>query len=299
MKHWYILWWYCLGMSWSMLQAQNKTDDPNTFKEICFYTINKAAFEDFEEVQLAIEKGNYKPVFAAIRQMRQHLKGFKPEEHNRAFELWYLSNYTDFKTQAEVAQEATMASLRTYEERLHANQALYYDHRLFLEHYLAFKTEAFYPEYWFMSQERYFSKGMVERIRQENPEEGYRLFSNSDFYRPFDLFNEMAEQEQEDIKAYLDAPTSALDTTQFVLHSYMTLNRSTASYILQTFQLDDATQDIALDREIRALRRFLANVQTDKIYLVARFNHLEIRRMRAIEARKKRTVPITNHTNDQ
>ncbi len=286
MKYWYFL-WGLLGWMGTTATAQNKIESPTTFKEICFYTIDKNGFEQFLELQKAVEEQQYKPIFAAIRQMRQNLKAFQPTD--RGFELWYISNYTDFDAQVQVAKAATLASLQVYEARLHAQQALYYDHRQFLEHYLAFVTEAFYPAYWFMSQERYFSNGMVERVRRENPEEGYQLFTNSDFYRPFELFNAWAEDEQEDIKAYLEAPTTLLDTTQFIPYSYMTLNRSTASYILQTFSLDDATQDIALDREIRALRRFLTNVQAGKIYLVARFNHLEIRRMRAVEIHKQRS----------
>jgi hypothetical protein len=270
------------------LQAQNKTELPKTFREICFYTIDKAKFEQFLEVQQAVEDKQYRLVYAAIRDMRQSLKSFAIEKYNRAFEFWYMGNYTDFDNQAEVAKEATFASLQTYENRLRVQRALYYDHRLFLEQYLAFLTEPFYQAYWFMSQERYFSRDLVTRIRQQNPEEGYQLFSNSIFYRPFKIFNEWAEKEDKAVKEYLDAPSMMLDTSTFIPYSYMTLNRSTASYILQTFDLDDATQDLQLDREVRALKRFLLNVQSGKIYLVARFNNLEIKRMEAIEARKKR-----------
>jgi hypothetical protein len=284
--------YYCC-CCWLLLaccgQAQNKTELPKTFKEICFYTINKAEFEDFLTLQTAIEQEQYRPVYTAIREMRQQLKNFEAAKHNRAFELWYIGNYTDFDAQATVAKGATLAALQTYENRLRIGRALYYDHRLFLEQYLAFKTEPFYQAYWFMSQERYFSQGLVQRVRQENSEEGYLLFSNSNFYRPFAVFNQLAEQEGEAIRDYLEAPQELLDTTTFIPYSYMTLNRSTASYILQHFNLDDATQDLQLDREVRALKRFLLNVQSGKIYLVARFNNLEIKRMQDIEARKKRS----------
>lgn len=291
MKHWCLFWGLLLWMG-AAVSAQNKIESPTTFKEICFYTIDKSGFEQFLALQKAVKQRQYKPVFAAIRRMRQNLKTFEPPD--RGFELWYISNYTDFEKQVEVARGATLASLQVYESRLHAEAALYYDHRQFLEHYLAFTTEAFYPAYWFMSQERYFSKEMVQRIRRQNAEEGYQLFTNSDFYRPFELFNEWAEEEQQDIRDYLEAPPEQLDTTRFIPYSYMTLNRSTASYILQTFKLDDATQEITLDREISALRRFLTNVQSGKIYLVARFNHLEIRRMRAVEIHKQRSAALDN-----
>lgn len=283
---------YCLLAVWT-LHAQNKTELPSTFSEICFYTIDKAQFEHFLTLQKAIEADDYRAVYTAIRAMRQNLKSFALEKHNRAFELWYMGNYTDFDAQAEVAKEATLSALQTYENRLRLNRALYYDHRLFLEQYLAFATEPFYQAYWFMSQERYFSRGLVERVRQQNVEEGYQLFSNSTFYRPFTIFNELAKQEEASIKAYLDMPTGSSDNSSFIPYSYMTLNRSTASYILQNFDLDDATQDLQLDREVRALKRFLLNVQAGKIYLVARFNNLEIKRMHDIERRKKRDTAPT------
>lgn len=268
--------------------GQNKTDIPSTYSEVCYFTIKKIAFEDFLAVKKAIDREEYGIVHAAIRKMRSSLKGFSPNSQNRAFELWYVGNYTDFDQQAIVAKEATLASLKSYETRLRTRDALYYDHRLFLDQYLAFATEAFYPEYWFMSQERYFSRNLVDLIRKLNQEEGYKLFTNSEFYYPFDVFNEMAAAEDEEIEDYLEAEETGSDTTTFIPYSYMTIGKGTASYILESFDLDDATQEIDLNREVRALKDFLTGVRKDKIYFVARFNHLEIRRMKAIEALKKR-----------
>lgn len=280
----YLLFIINWGISSNIL-GQNKTEIPSTYSEVCYFTIKKIAFEDFLRIKKAIKREEYGIVYAAIRKMRNSLKGFAIEKYSRAFELWYVGNYTDFDKQANVSKAATLTSLKNYENRLRTRKALYYDHRLFLEQYLAFSTEAFYPEYWFMSQERYFSRKIVERIRKLNREEGYKLFTNSEFYYPFDVFNEMASSEDREIRDYLDATT---DTTTFIPYSYMMLNKSTASYVLQSFNLDDTTQDINLDREMRALIRFLTSVRADKIYFIARFNHLEIRRMKEIEALKKR-----------
>lgn len=268
--------------------AQNKTDIPTTYSELCFYTIEKATFDKFLAVKKAIDREEYAPVYAAIRKMRTSLKGFTTTNHNRAFELWYIGNYTDFEEQAMVAKESTLANLKNYEHRLRLRDALYYDHRLFLEQYLAFETEAFYKDYWFMSQERYFSRDVVNRILAMNKEEGEKLFTNSEFYRPFDIFNEMAKDEEAEIKDYLDIEEMLKDSSTFIPYSYMVLDKSTASYILQTFVLDDATQDIDMDRQVRALKRFLMNTKSNKIYLVARFNHIELRRIKALEAQKKR-----------
>lgn len=278
-----------LGIS-SASFGQNKTDIPSTYSEVCYFTIKKVAFDDFLAIKKAIEREEYGAVYAAIRKMRSSLKGFTTSRQSRAFELWYVGNYTNFDEQALVAKEATLASLRSYEADLRTREVLYYDHRLFLNQYLAFATEAFYPEYWFMSQERYFSRDFVKLIRKLNQEEGYKLFINSEFFFPFDALNDMAITENEEIGEYLNKEPAKnnLDTASFIPYSYMTIGKGTASYILETFNLDDATQEIDLNREVRALKGFLTDVKEDKIYFVARFNHLEIRRMEAIEVLKKR-----------
>jgi len=264
--------------------GQNKTDIPSTYSEVCYLTIKKDAFDDFLAIKKAIAREEYGAVYTAIRKMRSNLKSFTPNKQNRAFELWYVGNYTDFDEQSIVAKGATLAALKNYETHLRTGEVLYYNHRLFLDQYLAFVTEAFYPEYWFMSQERYFSRNLVELIRKLNAKEGVKLFTNSEFYFPFDVFNEMASTENEEIGAYLE---DGLDTSSFIPYSYMRLGKGTASYILASFDLDDATQEIDLNREIRALKVFLTAVKKDEIYFVARFNHLEIRRMKLIEALKK------------
>jgi len=252
-------------------------------------TIKQVEFEDFLKVKKAIEREDYGVIYAAIRKMKSSLKGFSVTANNRSFELWYVGNYTDFEQQAMVAKESTLSALRSYENRMRTRDALYYDHRLFLEQYLAFKTEAFYSEYWFMSQERYFSRDAVKRIIAMNKEEGNKLFENSEFYRPFDIFNDMAATEEEEIKDYLDIQEAMNDSTTFIPYSYMILDKTVASYILQSFNLDDATQNIDLDREVRALKRFLTNVKSSKIHFVARFNHMELKRMKELEAQKERT----------
>ncbi|CAA6829768.1 MAG: Unknown protein [uncultured Aureispira sp.] len=279
----HVLLLFVLGIC-STAFGQNKTDIPSTYSEVCYFTIKKVAFDDFLAMKKAIAQEAYGPVYAAIRKMRSNLKGFVPSSQNRAFELWYAGNYTDFDEQSIVAKGATLAALKNYETHLRTGEVLYYNHRLFLDQYLAFVTEAFYPEYWFMSQERYFSRDLVDLMRKLNPKEGYKLFANSEFFFPFDVFNEMANTENEEIGAYLE---DGLDTSSFIPYSYMRLGKGTASYVLASFDLDDATQEIDLNREVRALKKFLTGVKNDEIYFVARFNHLEIRRMKAIEALKK------------
>lgn len=263
--------------------AQNKTDIPSTYNEVCYYTINKVALEEYLVLKKAIEREEYTLVYAAVRKMKNSLKGFTTSSHSRAFELWYNGKYTEFEEQALVAKESTIASLTGYESRLRTRDALFYEHRLFLGQFLAFQTEAFYPEYWFMSQERYFSKNVVERVEQMNPVEGKKLFIHSEFYRPFDVFNDMASTEELEIKDYLDIEDIITDTTSYIPYSYMVMDPSTAAYVLKNFNLDDATQELDLDRQIKALKQFLEAVKSNKIYLVARFNHLELRKMRAME----------------
>lgn len=275
-------------LSYQIGWTQNKTDIPSTYNEVCYFTIKKVEFEDYLVVKKAIEREEYATIYAAIRKMRASLKGFSTANHSRAFELWYIGNYTEFEQQAMVSKESTLASLDGYESRLRTRDALYYEHRLFLDQYLAFQTEAFYPEYWFMSQERYFSRDVVKRVNEMNPEEGKKLFINSEFYRPFDVFNEMALTEENEIKDYLDVEDLIADTTSYIPYSYMAMDKTTASYVLNNLKLDDASQQLDLDRQIKALKLFLEQVKSDKIYFVARFNHLELRKVKALEEGKRK-----------
>lgn len=276
----YILLIITVWINVSISFAQNKTDIPSTYNEVCYYTINKVAFEEYLLVKNAIEREEYAIIYAAIRKMKNSLKGFSTTSHSRAFELWYNGKYTEFEQQAIVSKESTITSLSNYESRLRTRDALFYEHRLFLEQFLAFQTEAFYPEYWFMSQERYFSRDVVKRVEEMNPEEGKKLFIHSEFYRPFDTFNDMAATEELEIKDYLDIESLISDTTSYIPYSYMVMEPSTASYVLKNMKLDDATQDLTLDRQIKALKQFLEAVKNDKIYFVARFNHIELRKVR-------------------
>ncbi len=275
------------------LYAQYKTEEPNTYQNLCFYVINKQNFSDYKKVKKQVLAKEYVAVLPLIRKMRVALHQFKLEEHNRAFELWYIGSYTDFEEQVKSAKESTIAFLRNYENRLKSKQALYYDHRMFLEHYLAYETAYFYPEFWFMSMERYFAKSTVERIVRDN-EEGRKLFQNSEYYRPFDVFNDLAESEEADVKDYLDMDQLILDTTTFIPYSYIALNQPNASYILANFDLDDATQDIDTDRQVTALKKMLQAVADNKAILVARLNLVALRRFRQeskqVEASKDTTV---------
>lgn len=266
-----------------LVQAQHKTDLPATYSEVCFYMIDKVAFEDFLALSQSIEQEDYREVYGVIRKMRASLKGFEPSQHSRAYELWYSGNYTDFKEQVEVAKNSTLAMLSNYEKRLKYRAALYYEHRQFLDAYMAFHTEVFYPDYWFMSQERYFARAAVDRIKEMNPEEGANLFEYSEYYRPFQVLNELAFREDAATKDYLDVDAITADTGSYIPYSYMVLPQPTASYVLQQFILDDATQELDLDRQVRALKRFLNYAKRNKIYFVARFNHLEIRRLKQVK----------------
>ena len=254
--------------------AQNKTEKPATFREVGFLTIDKSRMEAFERVQEAIRKKNYRLILPAVKEMERFLKKFDPNKTDRTFELWYISNYTDFDKQVEVARKATLSSLETYQTRLRLGTVRYFDHRLFLMQYLAFKTEVFYPEYWFMSQDRYFSLALIDRIQKDNPE-GHKLFSYSDFYARFPIFDAMLRREESDMKEYLGVDkVDSLGVTQkpLIPYTYAILDKSAASHILSTFKFDDITMDLNTDREVRALKRFIQRVRADEIFLVARFD---------------------------
>ncbi|MCP4441696.1 MAG: hypothetical protein GY810_22550 [Aureispira sp.] len=258
--------------------AQNKIkDDLLTFRDMCFFTINKEKFDQFLRIQKAIADENYILTYSVIQEMRKNLKHFDIKNYDRTFEFWYSANYIDFDKQLQVAKESTLNALNNYEKRIRNNNALYFDHRMFLMHYLAYLTESFYPDFWFMSMERFFSKDMVHRIKRDNPEEGPNLFKYSDLYTTFEQFDAMIEHEEKEMKRYLgidkiEEDTSGIAKKPLIPYSYGLISRQEATHLLESFKLDDATQDINTDREVRAFKRFLQRARAGKIYLVARFD---------------------------
>lgn len=270
----------------SIAKGQYKTENPATYQEICYYSINKNKFVHYEKIKKEILAQNYKVVFSLLKEMATSLKNFELAGQNRAFEIWYIGNYTDFEQQVITAQNSTLAFLEIYEKRLRNKEALYYDHRMFLEQYLAYTAEHFYPEFWFMSMERYFSKKTVDRIKSMN-KEGSKLFENSEFFRPYDIFNDLAKTEESEIKDYLDMDEFILDTTTFIPYSYVSLDRPIANYILESFLLDNATQDIDTDRQVYALKKMIEAVQKGEALLIGRLNLIELRSLR--NKKKKET----------
>lgn len=267
----------CWGMILS-LQAQNKIDRAKTYRELCFFTIDKLKFEDFLEMQEAVWKRDYRKLLKAAREMERDLKKFDEYETNRSFELWYIANYVDFDEQLEVVRKATLASIETYRKRLRHNTARYFDHRQFMIQYLAYSTEVFYPNYWFMSQERYFSHKAINRIKSDN-EDGYKIFEVSEYHKPFPAMDKLLAHEEDEMKHYLRIGEYGEDSTgiaekPMIPYSYLLFDRQAAAYILAHFKMDDATMDLNTDREVRALKRFLLKVKADKIYLLLRFDGL-------------------------
>lgn len=262
--------------------AQNKIKDLRTFRDMCFFTINKEKFEQFLYIQKAIAEENYILTYAPIREMKKALKQFDIKNYDRTFEFWYSANYIDFDKQLKVAKESTLNALNNYEKRLRQGNALYFDHRMFLMHYLAYLTESFYPVFWFMSMERFFSKDMVHRIKKDNPKEGAKIFSYSDVYTSFEQFDDMVEHEEKEIKRYLgiekiEEDTFGIRKKPLIPYSYALIAKEQASYLLDNCKFDDASQDLNIDREVRAFKQFLQRARSNKIYLVARFDTIPYR----------------------
>jgi hypothetical protein len=264
------------------LLGQNKTKSPSTYEPLCFFTINQANFPKFIQLKEAIENEDYASVFLAIKKMRTQLKKFKPEAFDRGFELWYIGNYSDFKAQANVAKASTLNLLKHYENRLRMDNALYYEHRHFLELYLSYTTEAFYPEYWFMSQERYLSKKTVQRIQNDNTM-GADLFDYASFYDDFLPLNDLSEKEQQATSDYLDLEKEVAQKTSFIPYSFLQISPKNAQYLLDTFTWNDSSLDIDVNREIRAFQQFLQAAKAQQIHLVARFNLLQLRQLKKMQ----------------
>lgn len=262
--------------------AQNKTDAPQTYRHTCFYAIEKEGFNAYLEAQHAVANRDYKALYPLIRQMRRDLQQFDMSVIERSFEFWYSANYTDFEKQLIAAQTSTLAALDLYEERLKNGEALYFDHRAFLNNYLAYTSEGLFRLFWFMSMERYFSNNLVNRISTQNPD-GYKLFSLSEYYHSFDYFDETLAQEEDEMKRYLGigdygVDASGIEKQPLIPYSFAVLDKAVAGYIMDNFVLDDATQELDIDREIRYLKRFLAKARAGTIWLVVRFDGIPFQR---------------------
>ncbi|WCL81962.1 hypothetical protein PPO43_02460 [Saprospira sp. CCB-QB6] len=271
---------FCLILSLlicsSFLLAQNKTERPTTYAKVCFYTIEKGGFERFLEIAEAVQKGEERKVQAQIRKMLKDLRKFDSKQTNRSFELWYRANYSDFEQQVEVVRSSTIKSLQIYRARWRSNQCHYFDHTAFLMQVLAFESERFYPHYWFMGQERYFSETLVENIRAAAPARATDIFEYSDLHQEFEVMQALQAWELDQMKRYLQIGPYGTDTEgigqkPLIPYSYGLINRAAASYLLQQIEFDDRSLDLDLNRQVRALERFLKTCRAGEIYLLVRF----------------------------
>jgi|GEM_PF-3897713 len=260
----------------SFVFGQNKTERPITYAKVCFYTIEKQGFERFLEIVEAVQKGEERKIQAQIRKMLKNLRKFDPRQTNRSFELWYTANYSDFEQQVEVVRSATIKSLQIYRSRWRSNQCHYFDHTAFLMQVLAFESERFYPHYWFMGQERYFSETLVETIRAAAPTGLPDIFEYSDLHQEFESMQNLQSWELNQMMRYLQigpygADPEGIGQKPLIPYSYGLINRPAASYLLQQMEFDDRSLDLELNRQVRALERFLKTCRAGEIYLLLRF----------------------------
>ena len=259
---------FLLGFISGSLWSQNKIEKALTYDAVCFYTIDKSKFDAFIDMKAWIDQKKYRLVLAELKKMQSDLNQFSEKKIDRAYELWYVDNYVDFKKQVMTACESMQNNLSFYEKKLKKKDVLYYEHRFFLELYLAFKTEYLFPEFWFMTQERYFSKQVVRQLKNDNAQ-GNKLFEPSSYYSSFDALNRILKEENDQTAAYLGMEN---DNVEFVTQSFWSLNTKAAQQILKTFQFNDSSMDVDSNRAIRAIKKFLGLVTENKIYLLLKIN---------------------------
>lgn len=277
---------FCLILSLVLLvnwaKAQNKTERPTTYSKVCFYTIEKQGFERFMEVVEAVQKGKERKVQAQIRKMLRNLRNFDSKKTDRSFELWYRANYSDFEQQLAVVRQSTIKSLETYRARWRRNQCHYFDHTAFLMQVLAFESERFYPDYWFMGQERYFSETLVRRVRAAAAKDLPPIFEHSDLHKEFTPMSALQAWELDQMKRYLQIgpyreDPGGIGQKPLIPYSYGIILRPEASYILEQIVFDDRSLDLDLNRQVRALQRFLKSCRAGEIYLLLRFEERPFR----------------------
>lgn len=266
----------CLLIPFS-IWGQYKTDIPLTHKETCFLAIDRTAFQGYLQVQYALQRGNYRPARHYLNQMQRALKQFKINEHEHSFRIWYQTHYRDYKEQVETTRRNTLASLKNYERSLRRNEAQFFEHRQFLKELLAYLTEYFYPNFWFMTMQRYFSQNFVEQFTAKNAQ-AEKLFQYSSFFVPFSYFDRLLEEEKHYLQQHLQIGPYGNDPKgiggqPLIKYSYAQLPPATAGYILSTFDIDDTTPDLDYNREMSELRRMLRRCKERKIWLIVRFNN--------------------------
>ena len=136
--------------------------------------------------------------------------------------------------------------------------------------YLSYVGEFYYPNFWFMTIERYFSEETVARIKKDN-KRGRDLFCQSTFFVPYEPLNQFAEEESEEVKKYLliDSLNQGYD---FQPYFYMELKPNEATNILNSFTLNKRTLDIPTDRQVAAMEKRLMDLASGKIQLIVRYN---------------------------
>lgn len=258
------------------LWSQYKTDIPQTHQEVCFWALEKEGFQEYLNLRKDMEKGHYRLAAQQLRQMIRALQQFKVNEHRHSFRIWYQTLYEDYDEQLANTRRSTLAFLEDYERRLHKGDLRFFEQQRFLQELLAYRAEYFYPAFWFMSLDRYFSQAFVKTFTDKNPE-AEKLFQYSDFFIAFSYFDCLLEKEERHLQQQLNIGPYGTDPRgigqqALIKYSYAQLPPATASYILSTFDIDDTTPDLNYNREMSELRRMLRRCKQGKIWLVVRFN---------------------------
>ncbi len=250
--------------------AQHKIEESKAYNVMCFLAMDTSTTRQLIQMKNALYEGDRNKVLQTIRSMKRSLQEFDLYNQNRSFQLWYQGNYTDFKNQVINAKNSTLTALDHFERKFKRNDLLYYDRRQFLEMYLSFIGEYYYPDFWFMTIERYFSEATVARLRTDNTGKP-DLFSRSQLFQLYAPMNQLAKEESSEVEQYLriDALNQGFDFQPYI---YFELTPQVAADILDSFSLRNRTLDIPTDRQIDTLIKRLQDLAMGRIQIIVRFN---------------------------
>lgn len=248
---------------------------PNTYKDMCFYTLDKKGFDEYLMLYELVKRESPQKAAPELKTMLAELKTFDVLTAKRDYRQWYETFFTDFETYAQNAQNGMYKLMEMYKKLLSERKNKYYHDNMFLHFCLARKADYFFKDFWFTGPERYFSNSFVQKFSEMNPE-GDKLFKISEFYYSFERFNRLLVDYEDELHRHLHIGQYGEDVWGYLDHdlinySYWYVNPTTAAYILRNFKMNEQTGNPFQDYEMATLRKYLELARDGKIWLVGRF----------------------------
>lgn len=265
----------CFHFVWFCAHAQ-PSNTPITYDSVSFFALKREGLEDYLKLfQLTKENGSSE-LMRYCNLLTKSMAAQKDTLETHLYRNWYENYYSDFDKYVANSATSTEAIVKMFQTAILEKRDKFYHQEFLLTQYLCFRSEYFFPKFWYVGIERYFSKNFVRRFCIMNQEEGINLFRPSSFYYSFDKLNNTLEVKREELKEYLNIGQFGTDDygylhNDLIGYAYWYIAPETASYILQNFNLNNNSGTPYFDSEMTFLIKMLEAARDQKIWLVAKF----------------------------